>query len=260
MANMVLPQVLYDSALHRFKASLSYDGSIADGFDPINAVDWLDFSLFRAVTGTSHLKVQATAAITLRSFVAWLPAAPPAGLDLYIETSPDDATWTTRGSMLAVSAAITWLDFTSYTLASGHYLRVRIANATGGTVDFRQLSVGPRLDFPVGQWAGIAPPTLYHGVVVDNIIAVNGSILGRNVRRLEKQGKLDINLLDPAWVRSTFDPFNRHAGRFAFWYRWHPVGYPTEVAFAAANSISAPINEKPTNRMRVEMDMRLLTA
>lgn len=259
MANMVLPQVLYDSALHRFRSSLSYDGAVIDGFDPLNAVDWRDFSLFEAATGTTHLKVQTTAAIILRSFVAWLPAAPPAGLTLYVETSPDDVTWTTHATM-AVAAAMTWLDFTAYTLASGHYLRIRIANTTAAAVQFRQLSVGPRLDFPVGQWAGIAPPTLYHGVVVDNVIAVNGSILGRNVRRLEKQGKIDINLLDPAWVRSSFDPFNRHAGRYAFWYRWHPIGYPTEVAFGAANSISAPVNEKPTNRMRVEMDMRLLTA
>lgn len=259
MSGMVLPQILYDSALYRFRASLSYDGTIADGFDPINAADWLDFTLFRAETGTTNIKVQATESIVLRSFVAWLSETPPAGLTLYVETSPDDVTWTTRGTMV-VAAAMTWLDLTSYTIASGHYLRIRIANGTGGAVDFRQLSVGPRLDFPIGQWAGIAPPTLYHGVVVDNVIAVNGSILGRNVRRLDKQGKLEINLLDPDWVRTYFDPLNRHAGRFAFWYRWHPVGYPTEIAFAAASDISAPVNEKPTNKMRVTIDMRMLTA
>jgi len=258
MAQMVLPQVLYDSALHRFKASLSYDGTLVEGFDPENAVDWRDFSLFRADTGTTHLKVQTTAAINLDSFVFWLTAL-PASVTLYVETSPDDAVWTTRATV-AVTSLLQWADFTSVAVASGDYIRVRIANGSGGAIDFRQISVGLKLQFPVGQWNGIAPPTLYSGVVVENVTAVNGSIIGRNVRRLEKSGKLDINLLDPTWIRTYYDPFQRHAGRFAFWYRWHPVGYPTEVAFAAANDIVAPTNDRPGPKMKIEMPMRLLTA
>lgn len=259
MATMVLPQVLYDSLLHRFQSTITYDGTTVDGYDDTNAVDWRDFSLFRASVGTTNLKIQSDATVRPVDTLAvwWLAHAGTA--TIYVETSPDDSAWTTVATQaLAQAGGIAWLDFAAANVPSSGWLRVRIVTTVA--LDFRQISVGQRLEFPVGQWNGIAPPTLYSGVVVDNVTAVNGSIIGRNVRRLEKSGKLDINLLDPSWVRDSFDPFNRHAGRYAFWYRWHPVGYPTEVAFAAANDIVAPVNERPRNKMKIEMPMRLLTA
>jgi hypothetical protein len=111
----------------------------------------------------------------------------------------------------------------------------------------------------MGQWADITPPTLYSGVVLSNVIAENGSILGRNVRRAEKKGELSLDYLDPTWVRTSWDAFAIHAARYPFFYRWDPVGHPAEVAFAAAESIQAPRNSSPPPYMSVSMPMRIIT-
>ncbi len=259
--SMVLPQVLYDSLFHRFRSTLTNTGSGGDidGFESINAMDWRDFTLFEAPAGATILRIKIGSLSELLNTVCvwWLPYSGTAFLYFDI-AGPGGVTWSQIASMVAgVDGGMKWIDFPDETISADGYLRVVIV--TDAPIRFRQISAGKKLQFPVGQWAGISPPNLYQGVVTTNIVAVNGSIIGRNVRRLEKRGKLDINLLDPSWVRDYFDPFNRHAGRYPFWYRWHPVGYPTEMAFAAADEIVAPTNERPSPKMRIEMPMRLLT-
>lgn len=254
----VCAQTLYASAFADNVGALAYDGAIVDGFDPVNAVDWRDFSTFRSASGTSHLEVQVAAAVTVDTVVIWPITGAPAGATIELDSSPDGTTWTNRGSMsVPVDGSISWADLTPFALTAGQWLRFQIV--ASGTIDWRQLSAGAKLAFPVGQWSGLNPPTLTQGVVLDNVISVNGSIIGRNQRRQEKTGTLALDHLQPTWVRSNWDPFVQAAVLHAFWWRWDPTGHPTEVAFTVSNSVAAPTNMAPAPLMHAEMPISFLT-
>lgn len=256
---MVNAQVLYDSAFYRYRSVLAYDGAVVTGFEPANICDWRDFTIFRVgVASTVHLKVQLGADTVFDCAQVWCPASGANGAVATFETSPDNAAWTTRATFSPdASGTILWTDFTSVTMLSGQWVRWTIV--AGGVSDFRQLSAGPKLMFPIGQWMDVGPPSLLSGVVMDNVIAVNGSILGRNYRRLEKKGDFTLTHLSQSWVRTYWDVFAQHAARRAFWWRWNPTEYPLEIAFAAAEDIVAPVNDKPPPLMRTSMPFRYLT-
>lgn len=255
---LVLAQVLYNSALATYKASLAYSGAVTSGFEPLNAVDWRDFSLFKAANSTTYLTAQVTADTLVDTICAWRAPGGSASIGVTAETSPDGVTWTNLTGVTCSVGQMKWADITPTTVPSGGYIRARIQG--GASVSYwRQISIGSKLQFPRGQWAGISPPSLYQGVVVENVISANGSIIGRNLRRLEKKGAIELTHLDPAWVRTYWDAFAQSAAKYAFWYRWSPVGYPTEICFAVADSIEAPVNAAPPPLMSVTMPIRFLS-
>ncbi len=227
------------------------------GFDPLNAVDWRDFSLFRPAAGSSTLDFTVAADTALNSAVAWLaPAAGASGtITIQYESSP--STFTTLCT-LAVNSLIQWFDFAQVTVLATRKIRINFAGVSGN-LDVRQISVGDKLTFPIGQWSDVAPPLLIQGVVIENLISVNGSIIGRNQRRMEKNGKLSLEYLDPAWVRSYWDAFVRSAVFHAFWWRWDPVGHPSEVALTVASTINAPTNMMPPPLMKADMEIAFIT-
>jgi len=253
---MTCAQVLYDSAFYRYRASLAYSGAVVDGFAPINAVDWRDFSIFTAAAGTTYIKVQCTAAALIDCAVAWAPAGGVGAVTMALAWSADDVTYTPIVAVPVVDTGVpVWVDFAPVTVPLNGWIRLAISGAS----NWRLLSVGAKLQFPTGQWSGLNPLTLYQGVIRENVVAVNGSIIGSNIRRTQKQGTISLQFLRPEWVRSTWEPLAKHAGRFPFWYRWDPTGHPAEVAFAAASDISAPTNDRPPPLMKVDLPMLAIT-
>lgn len=248
---MVMAQVLYDSAFYKYRSSLNYSGAETSGFEAINAVDWRDWTIFQSAAGTTHLKVQLTAAMAVDALVVWSVVA---GSAATLSWSADGSSWTTLGTITTASASPEWLDFASVTVPLNGWLRITFA----ASAQWRLLSAGAKLQFPIGQWSGLNPLSIYQGVVVENVISTNGSILGSNIKRTAKTATLSMPHLTPEWVRASWDPFTRHAAKRAFWYRWDPSGHPTEVAFAAASGIEAPLNDKP-GRMKVELPVYAIT-
>jgi hypothetical protein len=94
--------------------------------------------------------------------------------------------------------------------------------------------------------------------VVENVISVNGSILGRNLRRIVKSGNIELNYLTQSWVRSYWNPLAIHASTLAFFWRWNPVSYPKEIGFCVADKIEAPQNSSPPPYMSVSMPLLYL--
>lgn len=253
---MVIGEVLYNNASRQ--ASPSYSGSVTSGFEPQNAFDWRDFSLFRPNTGTTQIDITLTSNIVLNRAAIWCAPAPGSSvtsIKLQYESSPgvftDVSTW---GSP---SASILWSSFADINAVSGRKVRWLFTGVTG-YFDIRQLVCGPVLQFEIGQWVGISPASLQFGVIVENVIAVNGSILARNVKRVEKKGEIKLNYLTESWVRNSWNSFAIHATRYPFLWLWNPAK-SQDAAFAAAESIEGPVNEMPTPRMSVNMPIRFLT-
>jgi hypothetical protein len=190
----------------------------------------------------------------MTAFAVWIASATSAG---NLKLQRLSGVW---ADMVSIGLGGTSLMYWGAISATYTKYRIKWEAATpGATIDIRQVAIGPYLQFPIGQWVGVNPPKLYQGVILQNISSMNGSILGRNIKRIEKTGKLDLNLLDPAWVRSYWDAFSIHASIKAFFWRWDPVGHSQEIAFAVATEINAPVNDSPAPRMKVSMPIRFLT-
>ncbi len=70
---------------------------------------------------------------------------------------------------------------------------------------------------------------------------------------------LSLDYLDAVWVRTYWEAMVQAAIFHAFWWRWDPAGHPTEIAFAAADSIVAPTNMHPPPLMHAEMPIKFIT-
>jgi hypothetical protein len=253
---MNLPQVLYANALRA--ATPAYSGAIVAGFEPANAVDWRDFSLFRPAAGNSTFDVTMTADTPVSSAVLWLSPAAGAtatAIEFQYESSP--GVYTTLTAVASYGSQIQWFDFAPVTILAGRKARIAFTGISG-TMDIRQATMGAPFQFETGQWVGVNPTELTQGVVAENVISVNGSIIARNVRRVEATGNIALTYVTEAWVRAVWEPFAKHATRYPFWFRWAPVQYPTAVAFAAATEIVAPKNSMPVPRMEVSMPIRFI--
>lgn len=249
--SMTLAQVLYDNRFRDAGADVTYDGTTITGFEPINAYDWRDFSLFDQ-SAASNLTVELATAGSVDCILLWAVSGTAATVT--IQSSPDGVTWTTVATVSLLSdGRPSWTDVSPAATA----LWWRVSPSVG--VVWRQITLGVKLQFPMGQWRDIAPPQLTHGVVVENKISVNGSIIGRNLRRLEKSGQISLDYLQPDWVRGSWEALLQSAIRYPFWWRWDPVAHPLEVAFAVAESIDPPTNSSPPPLMKASMDIKYLS-
>lgn len=245
---LVYAQVFYDNLLRSSLGTVTYNGTEVLGMESVNAYDWRDFTLFQP-QATKVLEVDFVAATDATTIAIWWVEA---GTDTVLVEYWNGAAWVTITTLLQTAGLMQWFDFTLQS-------RTKYRFTFSGTSHIRQLTIGTKVTFPMGQWMDINPPTLIQGVVVENQISVNGSIIGRNRRRFEKMGQISLDFLDPSWVRTTWNDLINHSIRYPFWYRWSPVAYPADVAFAVADSITAPKNMNPPPKMHTELAIKFLT-
>lgn len=256
---IIYPDVLYDNLLRR--GTVTFSAAEVPGFETANAYDWRDFSIWAKTNAAQYIELDlgASGASAVDTLVVWpVKDAEPAS-NVFLEYADTLPTWTTIGYMVTPTmmedAVGSPVMLTAAVTAAHRYWRIG-CNTSGW---FRQIAFGQRLTMLRGQWQGVAPTKFIGGNVFSNMIAENGSILGRNVRRTEKKGELSMSHLTDAWVRASWEPFAAHATRYPFFYRWNPSGKPTEVAFAAATEIEPPTNDSPPPFLRASMPMRLIT-
>lgn len=254
MAN--LSKVLYSNVL-RDATTTTYSGTTASGFDVANSYDYFDWTLFRASSGSTNLDFTMGANTDIDSVSIYTKTVAGSN-SITLQYESTVSAFTTLQTYTAVSGKLTFDTFNSVTVASGR--RIRFVFSVASTLDVRQLWVGEYMEFQRGQWAGIMPPTLTQGVKVTNNISVNGSFLGRSIKRLERKGKIELEHLTESWVRDTWEPFAIHATKKPFIYLWSDnSGYSSEVAYCFAENIMAPKNAN-NGFMSVEMPIRMLVA
>jgi hypothetical protein len=88
-------------------------------------------------------------------------------------------------------------------------------------------------------------------------MSVNGSLLGRDIIRREISANIELEYLSQAWVNDSWEPFARHAERLPFFYLYD-LETPTQVAWAAAESVDAPAHGTPVPTMKVSMALRIV--
>ena len=254
MAN--LSKVLYSNVL-RDATTVAYSGSETSGFEKENATDYFDWTLFRTSSGTTNLDFTVGSDTDLDSVSVYTKTVSGTNsITLQYESSP--SVFTTLKTYSAVSGILTFDTFSGITVSSGRKIRFSIVSAT--SIDIRQLWAGEYMEFQRGQWATATPPTLTQGIKVSNNISVNGSFLGRSIKRVERSGKIMLEHLTQDWVRDTWEPFADHCTRSPFIYLWSDnTAYSAEVGYCFAENIVAPKNAG-NSFMSVEMPLRMLVA
>ena len=250
---MIKPKILWNNVIRGITPTWS--GTTVTDAAPANAIDWRDFSLFTANTGNLDFVMTANTTIDAVSiFVA--TTAGTNSIVLQYESSV--ATFTTLKTYSTPSGTLTLDTFASVTVLSGRKIRFAITAAT--TMNIRQLVVGAVMEAEMGQFSSMQYPTLLGGLKITNSISSNGSVIGRDIKQVERTGSLVLDYLTPAWVRATWGPFARHAAKYPFIYQPDPSNYSYEVAFSTTDNIEAPSNMGKGDRMAVSWKLRHIVA
>lgn len=245
---MTFGEVLYSNVFFDNLSTLSYNGTEVSGFGSTNAVDWRDFSIFTA-QATKVLSVTIPTLVNADSFIVWPVGDGVTGTVILKNNSGT----TISTATIDGTGKMVWNNI-SATLPAG-----TVSLTFSAAFNIRLVAVGGKLIFPMGQWADVNPPLFTQGLIGENLISVNGSIIARNIRRTEKTGKIMLDHLTQTWVRIYWEPFQAHAARYAFFHRWNPATYPNDIAFSVAGDIIPPKNTR-AQFMSVEMPTKFITS
>lgn len=249
MANQ--SEILYKSLIHN-ASNVTYSGTETEGFEKENLTDYLDFSTFRPeVSVVTSLDFTVSEALTINRWSLFIKKEAHLGflnIRLYYESSP--STYTLLDTVTFASGILETRTFTDTAVAVGRNIRIEF-DMGSDTYDIRQIMVGPVFQLERGQYAGVNPPTLRQGVVMNNSISVNGALLGSSVKREKVTTRIDQEFLTESWERGAWEPFAIHASRGrGFFYQWNPTEYPDEVVYCMATKVDTPENISPTPLMK----------
>jgi len=251
---MIKPYFLWDNVLRGL--SSTWSGTTVSGKAPANATDWFDWSYFEADAGDLDYTVSADTDIDAASIYT---ATNTAATTIALKYESGVSSFTTLKTWTATSGKLTLDTFSSVTVSSGRRIRLSFS---GGDINVRQLVVGEKLEAEQGQYADMTYPTLTGGVKTSNVVSVNGSIIGRTIKRLERRGVLSLEYLSASFYRNSFEQFAQHAARRPFIYQPNPAGRPNDVAFAAVEGgIQSPQNMAGMgDRMSMSWKLHMLVA
>jgi len=256
----VFGRVLYNN-LANADNNYTYSGSTVTGKLPDNCNDWLSYSYFEAqASATTTLDFTIANGGDIDSWAYYIGTYTGTGTStVSISYESSASVFTQLDTVTTTSGKLELRTFNEVTLVAGRRIRYTFTVGTENLI-VRQLAAGQVLTFQRGQRDGVKPPVLLGGVVSNNVIAQNGQIIGKNIRRTERDMKLDIQPVTETWVRNSWDDFAREAARHAFFYQWNPTSYPNDAVLAAADDIIPPVNIMPPPYMSVSMPLRVLVA
>jgi|DEB0MinimDraft_10_1074344.scaffolds.fasta_scaffold07119_2 hypothetical protein len=261
----LLPKFLYSNVLRGITPTWS--GTTVSGSPPENSIDWRDFSYFQADTGNLDFTMAVDTDIDgFSAYVANFTGTGAETITLQYESAP--SVFSSLSSINPAGGKLVFAATSAVTVLAGRKIRLAVSVGTGSLL-IRQLVVGEIMTAERGQWASATNPNFYQGIQVTNTISQNGSLLGRSIKRLERKGKIQLDHLSAAWVRSTWEPFSQHMARYPFIYAWNPRDYNEscpngstcygEVAWAFSQGIKAPSHTQ-NGLLSVDVPVRFLVA
>ena len=247
-----IPYILYNNILKDY--TLLYSGSEIEGFELAHIYDWHDFTMFRAESGSS-ITVSVTSDTIINS-IGWMVreftyAGSPWNINLYHNAALVETIDLTSDQSTGLKI------FDNIDLSSGDTLTIEFDISTEHSLDVKLIAIGDYYKIDLGQHNGVQPPTLDQFHEINNSVAVYGSHLGRDSVVREAVTTLSFDILTQDEVRNYWEPFQRHAAVFPFFYAWNLADRPDEVVLAGADDIDAPTNVSP-GRMTVLMPLRCI--
>jgi hypothetical protein len=170
---------------------------------------------------------------------------------VYVESSADNLTWTTRLTLVPADDTTIMGLFDS---VSARYWRVRITGTTAPTIGVVYL--GAMLTMQRTLYSGHTPLTLARVTAVRPSVSATGQFLGATQERKGFATDFAWRHLTADWYRANFDPFVATNPRCKpFFIAWRPYSYPTEVGYCWATGDIKPSNSGPRDFMEVSLSV-----
>jgi len=166
--------------------------------------------------------------------------------------SPSVQVWTTFASSLspANDDPILFLD----TSIVARYVRITLTGSTAPKLAVVYAGEILAMSEPI-RGGGHAPLNMMRSTVLHQSLSNGGQFLGQEFRRMGVTGKASFENLDPAWYRSTFDPFVKAARRYPYFFAWRPEQYPLELGYVWTDADISPSYMGQLDWMQVQWKM-----
>jgi len=198
-----------------------------------NAVDWLPFDFYQpdAAGASIQLKLSHASAQSCDYIALAKHDLFTLGARVSVEYSADDATYST--ALAATTLADDGVFFQSFTVQSAKYWRITFDRADAGVIQpsIGIMALGTAFDTSELPQIGFTPP-LIDGDAGNTSISMDGTWLGKSIRKKALDMSFDFRLLSPAWVRTNWTPFMTHAQAKPFIISWDDVNYPSDAVMA----------------------------
>jgi len=220
------------------------------GFESENAHNWLTYDWWQpGVVGSQILTCTFPGVVTPDYFACYGHNLGTEGASIVLQ-SWIDAVWTDAFSDISPSG--TEVIFEPFTAAANANWRVVITDCTVDTF-VGALSFGTVLELPGGMSVGFSPPNLFRQPKILNSRSMGGAFLGRSLQYLGNRLEIKSDHVDPAWVRSSWEPFLDHAALKPFFFSWDDDNYPAEAAFCWTSRGIDRVSYSSAKHMRISL-------
>jgi len=151
------------------------------------------------------------------------------GCTVLVQSSPDDATWTTRAT---VTPADNGTIFALFATVTARYWRISVSGA-GGSPTIGVIEFGAVTEYP--RKCVFAPSLSFERTRrVDYRVNITegGGWAGRSIVRTALAPAMTVNNLSEQWVAAEWDAFSLHAETSPFFIADRPEQFPQSVAYA----------------------------
>ena len=226
-----------------------------------------------ATASTAQAGFAATAPLNELTYERWRPTALPAtwasnlgaarsinfcaiaahtlsGKTIAIQSSADNATWTTRHSISPTDDSPIIVIFAA---VSARYWRISISAGTNSIIpSVGVVFFGAYLQMQQRIEVGISPISLSRKTTYTNNIAEGGNWLGRSIKRMGKAGQIPLKAMARDWYQSTLDPALQRMRYKPFFFASCPKLMPWDVSYCWLTD-----DPKPTTVGGMLMDVTL---
>lgn len=216
------PKFLYDS---RFNDATPAASTTATGYDVANLIDYRSYTWWKPTAMPATVTVDCGAAKSADYAIIWSHNLGTLGLTVEVRGSTDN--FAASDVLVATNTPSDdkplLLQFSS---ASYRYWRLQFTGPASPTIAIALL--GAVLDIPTTLQSGFDP--LGRSIIEQYNRSVDGHPLGKVIEFEEWRQTLTFQLLNWAWLRSTFAPaWAAHLRSEPFLFAWDPTNHPTEI-------------------------------
>ena len=222
----------------------------ASGFDKESAYDWRPFTFWQPTAVPASLVVDMGSAVDVDYFALASHDLFDNGSTIVLQYSNDNFSGDINDAFTAITPSDNDVIFETFATINERYWRIYV---TGGVSSIGVTSFGEQTDLTKGMAIRFAPPTLSRDSKMITSESNKGQFLGRSIERTGYPGMVKLRLLDPAWVRSTWDVFIDHAELKPFFFSWDDGDYSDEAVLAWTNGKIGPATYDTATTMSITL-------
>lgn len=221
-------------------------------YEKENAIDWKRYDWWKpTTTGTHWIRASFASAKDADYMAISGHNLHEVGGSVRPQYSTDGgSSWSYAAAAVAPTTDKTiFVEFTSVNAADW---RIEVITTTGQSL-IGVASIGEMMELQTGFKSGFEPPTLARDHKYYTSVSEGGVFIGRSLRQITYSTSINLSMLTPEWVRTTWTDFLDHAQTKPFFFSWDTENHSDEAVFAWVNN-SIP---KPSYSSNIRMSVSL---